>query len=69
MRWYGHYGQLVLAPLFPSGGEWGGHLILYLTAGRISYAITLHAWLPDLLLTQDNSKAPSASNQAKPFLT
>jgi hypothetical protein len=51
VRWYGRYGQLVLAPVFPFGGEWGGHLIFYFTAARVSYGITLHAWMPALRLT------------------
>jgi hypothetical protein len=50
-RWYGKYGQLVLEPVFPFGGEWGGHLIFRFTASRVSYAITLHAWMPALRLT------------------
>lgn len=50
VRWYGEYGQLVLAPVFPFGGEWGGHLIFYFTSGRVSYAVTLHAWMAALRL-------------------
>ena len=50
VRWYGQYGQLVLAPVFPFGGEWGGHLIFYFTSGRVSYAVTLHAWMAALRL-------------------
>lgn len=51
VRWYRRYGQLVFAPLFPSGGLWGGHLIYYFTSGRVSYAVTLHAWMPRLRIT------------------
>lgn len=53
VRWYGRYGQLVLAPVFPVGGEWGGHLIFYVPPDvrGVSYAITLHAWMPALRLT------------------
>jgi hypothetical protein len=53
VRWYGKYGQLVLAPVYPVGGEWGGHLIFYVppNAHGVSYAITLHAWMPALRLT------------------
>lgn len=49
VRWYGIDGQLVLAPPYPLGGEWGGHLILYVPPGadRVSYAITLHAWIAE----------------------
>ena len=50
VRWYGERGQLVLAPVFPFGGEWGGHLIFYFTRGRVSYAVTLHAWMAALRL-------------------
>jgi hypothetical protein len=50
VRWYGQYGQLVLAPVFPFGGEWGGHLIFYFTRGSVNYAITLHAWMAALRL-------------------
>jgi hypothetical protein len=51
VNWYGKYGQLVLAPAFPSGGAWGGHLIFYFATDRVSYAISLHAWMPALRLT------------------
>ncbi len=51
VRWYGEDGQLVLEPVFPFGGEWGGHLVFRFTAGHVSYAITLHAWMPALRLT------------------
>jgi hypothetical protein len=44
VRWYGRYGQLVLAPTNVNGGEWAGHLIFYFTTGHVGYAITLHAW-------------------------
>lgn len=50
VRWYGHYGQLILAPVYPFGSEWGGHLIFYFTTGRVSYAVTLHAWMAALRL-------------------
>jgi len=53
VRWYGRHGQLVLAPAFPSGGEWGDHLIFYFVAGRVRYAVTLHAWMPALRLSQN----------------
>jgi hypothetical protein len=46
VRWYGRDGQLVLEPVYPFGGEWGGHLIFRFTARRVHYAITLHAWMP-----------------------
>jgi hypothetical protein len=45
VRWYGKYGQLVLAPTNPnSGGEEAGHLIFYFTAGGVTYDISLHSW-------------------------
>ncbi len=45
VRWYGRYGQLVLAPTNPmGGGEEAGHLIFYFTAGSVNYDISLHAW-------------------------
>jgi hypothetical protein len=50
VHWYGKYGQLVLEPVYPFGGEWGGHLIFRFSAGRVSYAITLHAWMPAVRL-------------------
>lgn len=58
VRWYGHYGQLVLAPVGPQGGEWSGHLIFYIPpdAKGVSYALTLHAWLPAPRLMQGRSK-------------
>jgi hypothetical protein len=46
VHWYGRYGQLVLEPVYPFGGEWGGHLVFHFTAGRATYAITLHSWMP-----------------------
>jgi hypothetical protein len=48
VRWYGRYGQLVLEPVYPSGGEWGGHLVFRFASDRVNYAITLHAWMPDV---------------------
>jgi hypothetical protein len=51
VRWYGRYGQLVLEPVYPFGGEWGGHLIFHFTVGRVSYAITLHSWMPAIRVT------------------
>lgn len=51
VRWYGRYGQLVLEPIYPFGGEWGGHLIFRFNARRVNYAITLHAWMPAVRLT------------------
>jgi hypothetical protein len=51
VRWHGRHGQLVLAPVFPFGGEWGGHLIFYFTTGGVHYAVTLHAWMPALRLS------------------
>lgn len=51
VRWFGRYGQLVLAPVFPRGGEWGGHLIFHFTTGHVSYSISLHAWLAAVRLT------------------
>ena len=45
VRWYGEYGQFVLAPTNPGGGgEEAGHLIFYFTAGGVNYDISLHAW-------------------------
>lgn len=48
VRWSGKYGQLVLAPAYPRGGEAGDHLIFSFSfsAGGVSYAITLHSWAP-----------------------
>jgi hypothetical protein len=51
VRWYGRYGQLVLEPVYPFGGEWGGHLIFRFAVGRVRYAITLHAWMPAIRAT------------------
>jgi hypothetical protein len=48
VSWYGHHGLLVLAPLYPTGAEWGGHLFFEFAAHGISYAVTLHAWFPKL---------------------
>jgi hypothetical protein len=48
VRWFGQRGQLVLAPLYPTGGEWGGHLFFEFAAHGIRYAVTLHAWFPRL---------------------
>lgn len=45
VRWYGKYGQLVLAPTGPDGGgEEAGHLIFYFTEGDVNYDVSLHAW-------------------------
>lgn len=45
VRWYGRYGQLVLAPTNVAGGAWAGHLIFsFVAADRVRYAVTLHAW-------------------------
>jgi len=45
VRWYGEYGELVLAPTNPNGGgEEAGHLIFYFTAGGVNYDVSLHAW-------------------------
>jgi len=52
VRWFGHRGQLVLNPVYPYGGEWGGHLVFLFTIGRVRYAVTLHAWLPRLRVTR-----------------
>ena len=46
--WHGQRGQLVLAPVYPLGGEWGGHLIFYFKKGRVRYAITVHGWMAAL---------------------
>lgn len=46
VRWSGRYGQLVLAPAYPRGGEAGDHLMFLFDARSMSYAITLHAWAP-----------------------
>jgi len=46
VRWSGKYGQLVLAPAYPRGGEAGSHLIFLFRARDVSYAITLHSWAP-----------------------
>jgi hypothetical protein len=51
VRWYDHHGQLVLAPLYPTGAEWGGHLFFEYAARGISYAVTLHAWFPRLRIS------------------
>jgi hypothetical protein len=45
VRWYAHSGQLVLAPLYPGGGELGGHLIFRFSTFGINYIVSLHAWL------------------------
>jgi hypothetical protein len=52
VRWYGEYGELVLAPTNPGGGgEEAGHLIFYFTAGGVNYDISLHAWAPKERIT------------------
>ena len=51
VRWYGRRGELVLAPVFPFGGEWGGHLIFYFNNDGVRYAITLHGWMAALRLS------------------
>ncbi len=48
MHWSGKRGTLVLAPLFPAGGEQGGHLIFRWHRGSTEYAVGLHAWEPFL---------------------
>lgn len=43
VRWYGRYGQLVLAPTNPEGGgEEAGHLIFHFAADGVNYDISLH---------------------------
>jgi hypothetical protein len=47
VRWYGRYGQLLLASGGPNGGgEVAGHLIFWFRASGTSYDISLHlhAW-------------------------
>lgn len=44
VRWAGRYGQLMLAPSYPRGGEVGDHLIFGLSAEGVYYGITLHPW-------------------------
>jgi hypothetical protein len=68
VRWYGEYGQLVLAPVFPFGGEWGGHLIFYFTTGRVSYAVTLHAWMAALRLPGEHRVLRYQSGPALPHV-
>jgi hypothetical protein len=48
VRWYGRHGQLLLAPGYPAGGMLAGHVVFYFTTGRVSYAISVHAWVPML---------------------
>jgi hypothetical protein len=55
VRWHGTRGQLVLAPSYPFGGEWGGHLIFYFKNAGIRYAITLHGWMAALRLPRSSS--------------
>ncbi len=62
LRWSGKYGQLVLAPAYPRGGEAGDHLIFSFSAGGVSYAITLHSWAP-LLQTVATLKRIVASTR------
>jgi hypothetical protein len=44
VHWYGHYGQLVIAPTNVAGGLWAGHVIFAYIADGIHYYVTLHAW-------------------------
>jgi hypothetical protein len=44
VHWAGHWGQLILAPSFPGGGEMGSHLIFTYRTGRIYRGISLHPW-------------------------
>jgi hypothetical protein len=57
VRWCDLHGRLVLAPLYPTGAEWGGHLFFEFNARGISYAVTLHSWFPRLRVgTPDTTK-------------
>lgn len=52
VHWYGHRGELVLAPTGAGGGgEEAGHLIFYFTARGVNYDISLHAWAPKVRIT------------------
>jgi hypothetical protein len=47
LQWYGHSGELVLAPpYFAGGGPVGNHLEFCFRANSVNYAITLHSWPP-----------------------
>jgi hypothetical protein len=50
VRWFGTRGRLALVAPYPNGGELGGHLVFSFTGGRVTYAITMHAWLPAIRL-------------------
>ena len=44
--WDGRTGVLVLAPRYPLGGDDGGHLIFRWREHGLSFAVSLHAWIP-----------------------
>jgi hypothetical protein len=47
-----HRGQLILEPFGgQSGGELAGHVVSSLASGGVDYAVTLHAWAPEIRLT------------------
>lgn len=51
VRWYGHHGQLILEPFGgQSGGELAGHLVFSFASGGVDFAVTLHAWAPEIRL-------------------
>jgi hypothetical protein len=57
----------VLEPVYPFGGEWGGLLIFRLTARRVNYAITLHAWVPDARFAEPASIGCSRLSQDRRY--
>lgn len=69
VRWYGRYGQLVLAPTGPEGGgEQAGHVIFYLTVGSRHYDISLHAWASKLRVTGNGVDRMIRAGQSGPAL-
>jgi hypothetical protein len=69
VRWYGKYGQLVLAPTNPGGGgEEAGHLIFYFSTGGVNYDISLHAWASKERISDRGSNRVVRAPQAGPAL-
>jgi hypothetical protein len=66
-RWYGHDGQLVLAPTNVNGGLWAGHLVFYFAVDDVRYAITLHAWASKLRIS-GGGVTQMVSSQSGPAL-
>jgi hypothetical protein len=67
VRWYGHRGELILEPT-SEGGEMSGHLIFLFAAGRVEYAVTVHAWAPRVRETTRGKTFILRASKAGPAL-